>query len=53
MPVAVEMSSAAVKVLPKGPKTGAGAKIRMRAGPVAVYLSETQGVDGAHFGKRL
>jgi hypothetical protein len=51
MLVAAEMSSAAVKVLPKGPKTGARAKIGMRVGPVAVDFGQAQDVDGAQLSK--
>jgi hypothetical protein len=53
VPIATEMGSAAMEILPKGPKTSAGAEIRMHSGPVAVYLSEAQDIDGTHFGKGL
>jgi hypothetical protein len=53
VPIAAEMGSAAMEILPKGPKTSARAKIRMHSGPVAVDLSEAQDIDGTRFGKGL
>jgi hypothetical protein len=51
--VTAKMGSAAVEILPKGPKSSAGAEIGMHAGPVAIDLSEAQDIDGARFCKGL
>jgi hypothetical protein len=51
--VTAKVGSAAMKILPKGPKTSAGAEVGMHAGPVAIDLGEAQDIDGARFGKGL